>query len=144
MNTKGIFSKESDEWTTPKDLFYKLHHQYHFTLDPCCTNENALCLKHYTKAENGLLQSWKNETVFCNPPYSEVKKWVKKASEEKADTIMLIPARTDTKWFHEFIYQNPNVTILFLKGRLKFGDAKNSAPFPSMLVGFWNKEEYEL
>ena len=115
MNTKGIFSKESDEWTTPKDLFYRLHHQYHFTLDPCSTHENALCLKHYTKEENGLLQSWKNETVFCNPPYSEVKKWVKKASEEKADTIMLVPARTDTKWFHEFIYHNPNVTIAFLK-----------------------------
>lgn len=101
------------------------------------TYENHKCKKYFTKKENGLLQSWKNEIVFCNPPYGrELPNWVKKAYEEnkinKTKIVMLIPARTDTKYFHKYIYKKAE--IRFIKGRLKFGDGKGSAPFPSMLV----------
>lgn len=90
---------------------------------------------------DGLAQDWGGETVFCNPPYGKaIKDWVKKSSEEarKPDTlvVMLIPARTDTRYFHDYIYQKPNVEVRFVKGRLKFGDSGNSAPFPSMVVVF--------
>ena len=141
MNTNGIFSKASDEWETPKDLFYKLHHQYRFTLDPCATEKNALCNKFFTMENDGLKQSWEGERVFCNPPYSKVKEWVKKASEEKALTVMLIPARTDTSWFHDIVQKKG--MFYFIRGRLKFSNSKNSAPFPSMIVLFNNLYEYD-
>lgn len=137
MNTELMFSSKTPEWATPQYLFNELNGEFNFTLDPCATKENAKCKKFYTKQDNGLIQDWGGYNVFCNPPYgSEIKHWVKKCSEEgkKKDTIvvMLIPARTDTRYFHEFIYHKAE--IRFLKGRLKFGDSKNSAPFPSMLV----------
>ena len=137
MNTELMFSSKSDIWATPKDFFNSLNAEFNFTLDPCALTENAKCKKFYTPEQNGLNQDWSGEIVFCNPPYSEVSKWVEKAySEAKrgAKTVMLIPSRTDTKWFHEFIYQKHE--IRFVKGRLKFGDQKNSAPFPSMIVVF--------
>jgi site-specific DNA-methyltransferase (adenine-specific) len=134
--TKGLMSSNSNEWSTPDDLFTKLNDVYNFTLDPCSTHENAKCKKHYTKEENGLLQDWSKEIVFCNPPYGrELPLWVEKAYNENkkgAKIVMLIPARTDTRYFHNFIYNKHK--IIFLKGRLKFGGSKNSAPFPSMLV----------
>ena len=132
-----MFSSKSDIWAIPKDFFNSLNAEFNFTLDPCALPENAKCKKFYTPEQNGLNQDWSGEIVFCNPPYSEVSKWVEKAySEAKrgAKTVMLIPSRTDTKWFHEFIYQKHE--IRFVKGRLKFGDQKNSAPFPSMVVVF--------
>ena len=132
-----MFSSKSDIWETPKDFFNSLNAEFNFTLDPCALPENAKCKKFYTPEQNGLDQDWSGEIVFCNPPYSEVSKWVEKAySEAKrgAKTVMLIPSRTDTKWFHEFIYQKHE--IRFVKGRLKFGEQKNSAPFPSMVVVF--------
>lgn len=137
MNTNGVFSKKSDEWSTPEDLFYKLNIQFHFTLDPCCTHENAKCIKHYTINENGLLQSWENEIVFCNPPYSNVYEWLQKAMKEKALTVCLLPSRTGTKWFHECVL-NGSSYFRFLRGRLKFGNSKNSAPFDSLLVVYDN------
>ena len=90
---------------------------------------------------DGLSQDWSGHTVFCNPPYGrEAYQWIKKCSEEaqKPDTtvVMLIAARTDTKAFHEYIYQKPNVEVRFVKGRLKFGGSENAAPFPSMVVVF--------
>ena len=95
-------------------------------------------LYYYTIEENGLMQDWSNEIVFCNPPYGrEIKKWVKKCHEEAkkgAEIVLLIPARTDTSYFHDFIYGK--TAIRFIRGRLKFGDNKNSAPFPSMIVIF--------
>lgn len=108
-------------------------------LDPASTHENALCEKHYTIKENGLLQDWGGETVYCNPPYGrEVKHWVKKCYEEslKPNTtvVLLIFARTDTKYFHDYIYGKAE--LRFIKGRLKFGNCKNSAPFPSMIAIF--------
>jgi phage N-6-adenine-methyltransferase len=130
------FLSKTNEWTTPQDLFNKLNEEFNFTLDPCATKESAKCDKFYTKEDDGLLKDWTGERVFCNPPYGrEIGKWVKKCSEEDVDiAVMLIPARTDTKYFHEHIYQQKNVEIRFLKGRLKFGESKNSAPFPSMIV----------
>jgi site-specific DNA-methyltransferase (adenine-specific) len=114
---------------------------YNFTLDPAATSENAKCKKYYTTKENGLLQNWSDDIVFCNPPYGrEIGKWVKKGSESTNTVVMLLPARTDTRWFHQYIYNK--ATITFVKGRLKFGGHKNSAPFPSMIV-VWNDIEVE-
>ena len=139
MNSELMFSSKTDLWATPNDFFDKLNDEFRFTLDPCSTHENAKCYKHFTEEENGLLQDWGNEVVFCNPPYGrQIKDWVKKSYEEsqKGNTtvVMLIPARTDTIYFHEYIYHKAE--IRFIKGRLKFGNAKNSAPFPSMVVIF--------
>ena len=136
-NTEVMFSSNSNEWSTPQEFFDELNKEFNFNLDPCADNHNAKCNKYFTVEQNGLLQDWKGHTVFCNPPYGKViGDWVKKAFEEaqKPNTtvVMLIPARTDTKYFHEYIYKKHE--IRFIKGRLKFGNSKNSAPFPSMVV----------
>lgn len=138
MNTDLHFSSKSNEWATPQHFFDALNEEFKFTLDPCATKENAKCKKFFTEDVNGLVQSWDNEIVFCNPPYGRgLKNWVKKASEaEGGVVVMLIPARTDTQYFHSYIYKKKNVEVRFLKGRLKFGDSENSAPFPSMVVIF--------
>lgn len=138
MINNGLFTSNTNEWATPQDFFNKLNEEFNFTLDPCATPENAKCEKFYTQEDDGLKQSWNNEVVFCNPPYGTVlKHWVKKASEACGGVVvMLIPARTDTQYFHNYIYQKENVDIRFLKGRLKFGGSANSAPFPSMVVIF--------
>ena len=134
-----MFSSATDLWATPIDFYNELDAEFHFDLDPCATHDNAKCAKYYTKETDGLKQDWGGHTVFCNPPYGRViGDWVKKAYEEskKPNTtiVMLIPARTDTKYFHDYIYHKAE--IRFVRGRLKFGDAKNSAPFPSMVVIF--------
>lgn len=135
MNTVH-YSSNTDLYATPQAFFNELDTEFHFTLDPCATEDNAKCKTFFTEALDGLKQSWKGHTVFCNPPYSNLKAWVKKASEESkhATVVMLIPARTDTIAFHQYIYGKAE--IRFIKGRLKFGDSKNSAPFPSMIVVF--------
>lgn len=135
MITSGMMSSNTPEWATPQKFFDELNREFSFTLDPCSTHENAKCEKHYTKEDDGLKQDWGGQVVFCNPPYGrELPKWVKKCYEESrhADVVMLIPARTDTRWFHDYIYGKAE--IRFIKGRLKFGNAKQSAPFPSMVV----------
>ena len=137
MNKDLMFSSKTNEWATPQDFFDTLNKEFHFTLDPCATHENAKCNKYYTIEDDGLSKSWKGETVFCNPPYGrEIKKWIKKAYEESenATVVMLIPSRTDTSYFHDYIYNIAESR--FIRGRLKFGDSKNSAPFPSMVVVF--------
>jgi site-specific DNA-methyltransferase (adenine-specific) len=144
MINKGLMSSNTSEWSTPQVLFDRLNAEYHFTLDPCSTHENAKCAKHYTIAEDGLRQSWQGERVFMNPPYGRaIKDWICKArvTSSCVGTLVvgLLPARTDTEWFHQYIYNLPNVQIEFLRGRLKFGGCKNSAPFPSMLV-VWKPE----
>ncbi len=127
------FSSKTPEWATPQQLFDFLNKFYHFNLDPCATKENAKCKKFFTKEQDGLKQNWGGYRVFMNPPYGkEIGKWVAKAVTSSTLVVMLLPARTDTKWFHEHIYKK--CEIHFLKGRLKFGNQKNSAPFPSMLV----------
>jgi len=138
MNAAVMFSSATPEWETPQELFDALNEEFHFTLDPCSTDENAKCAKHYTKKQDGLAQDWTGETVFCNPPYGrEMPKWIRKCYEHMTSggtAVMLIPARTDTRAFHEYIYGKAE--IRFIKGRLKFGGCKNSAPFPSMIVVF--------
>ena len=146
-NTKALmFSKKSDEWSTPDEFYALLDERFGpFTLDPCATQANAKCAKFYTMEDDGLSRSWQEETVFVNPPYSKVKDWVKKAYDEtrwneaKSDkstmVVMLLPARTDTKMFHEYINGGAQ-WVFFIKGRLKFGGQKNSAPFPSMVAIF--------
>lgn len=135
-----MFSSENEVWATPQDFYDKLNDEFKFNLDPCATYENAKCSKYFTIDDDGLIQNWKGYTVFCNPPYGrKIYDWVKKCSEEsKKDNttvVMLIPARTDTRYFHEFIYHKAK-EIRFIKGRLKFGNSKNCAPFPSMVVIF--------
>ena len=134
-----FFSSESNEWATPQSLFDELDKEFHFTLDPCCTHENAKCKRHFTVEEDGLRQNWGGESVFCNPPYGKgIHKWVEKAWKEstKPNTIvvMLIPARTDTRYFHDYILHRSE--IRFIKNRLDFNDQGGRAPFPSILVIF--------
>lgn len=140
---KALFSSEKVEWETPQDLFDKLNQEFNFTLDPCSTDENAKCAKHYTAEQNGLLQDWTGETVYCNPPYGkEMPKWIHKCYNHFIHggiAVMLLPARTDTKAFHEYIYGKAE--IRFIRGRLKFGGSKNSAPFPSMVVVYMGKKD---
>jgi site-specific DNA-methyltransferase (adenine-specific) len=137
-NIDVMYSSKSNEWATPQEFFDKLNAEFQFNLDPCATDENHKCNKYFTRETDGLSQNWGGYRVFCNPPYSDIGKWVEKAFREghKDNTIvvMLIPARTDTKYFHDYILHRSE--IRFVKGRLKFGEGKNSAPFPSMVVIF--------
>lgn len=130
------FSSKTDEWPTPQWLFDALDREFGFTLDPCSTDANAKCPKHFTRAEDGLRQSWAGETVFMNPPYGEqIGLWMAKAHhaavDEKATVVCLVPARTDTRWWHAFAMKHE---IRLLRGRLRFGEASASAPFPSAIV----------
>lgn len=132
------FSSETDLWSTPQELFNSLNSEWDFTLDPCCTFENKKCPRYFTKEVDGLRQSWHGERVFMNPPYGRtIGVWMRKAYEEslrgKTAVVCLVPARTDTAWWHDYAMKGK---ITFLRGRLKFGEHKNSAPFPSAIVIF--------
>lgn len=139
MSSRVYHMSKTDEWETPQDLFDKLNDEFNFTLDPCATKENAKCDKFYTKEEDGYKQSWANEVVFMNPPFGrEIKKWIRKAYLEavhnEALVVCLIPARTDTKYWHDYIQGKAEVR--FIKGRLKYSNAKYNAPFPSAIIIF--------
>lgn len=142
MNSDLMFSSKSNEWATPQDFFDKLDAEFHFTLDPSCTHDNAKCKKHYTIADDGLSKDWTGETVFCNPPYGrQIHKWVEKAyaeSQNNVTTVMLLPCRTDTSYFHDYIL--PYAEVRFIRGRLKFGGSMSPAPFPSMVAIFYGKK----
>lgn len=135
------FSSNSNEWFTPQDFYDRLNQEFNFSLDVAATSDNAKTQRYFTETDDGLAQSWDNETVWCNPPYGRtLRKWVEKASKAMGGVVvMLIPARTDTSYFHDYIYKKQNVEIRFIRGRLKFGGSKNSAPFPSMVVVFNNR-----
>lgn len=142
MNTDVLFSSEVMAWSTPQSLFDRLDNEFHFTLDACADKSNHKCQKYFTSKENGLVQSWKGETVYVNPPYGrEQVKWIRKAYQEYIDNditvVLLIPSRTDTKIFHEVIAPYAS-EIRFIKGRLKFSGHKNAAPFPSAIIVFMN------
>lgn len=150
MDRKLMFSSELDTWCTPSELFNNLQKEFRFTLDSACSKKTALCKKFFTPKENGLGQDWKNEIVFVNPPYGrKIGDWVQKSCDEgyygTAKVVMLIPARTDTRYFHDYILGKAE--IRFIKGRLKFinhekeGNKLSPAPFPSMIVIFGNKPE---
>lgn len=135
-----LFSSDSTEWATPQWLYDLLDGEFNFDLVPCATPDNAKCSCFYTKNENGLIKNWGGHRVFCNPPYGKnsISAWVEKGYIEsrKPNTtvVMLLPVRTDTLWFHDYIYNKAD--IRFIRGRLHFNDSKNAAPFPSMIVIF--------
>ena len=123
------------------DIFYdELNEEFHFTLDAAATHKSAKCKKYFTPQDDGLKQNWNNNIVFCNPPYGkDICKWVRKAYEESkrgTTIVLLIPSRTDTKYFHDYIYGKAE--LRFVRGRLKFTDengmTKGPSPFPSLLV----------
>lgn len=128
------------DWETPQALFEELDREFHFTLDAASNDGNAKCAKHYTAEDSAFDHDWGGETVFCNPPYGRrIADWVRKCSEEasRPDTtvVMLIPARTDTKWFQQMILHRAE--IRFIPGRLKYetnGKPGDASPFPSMIV----------
>lgn len=130
------FSSETDLWSTPQDFFERLDDEFHFTLDPCATIDNAKCQRFFTVEDDGLAQNWDGERVFMNPPYGRgIGAWVKKAYESKALVVCLLPARTDTRWWHDYVIGG-GAEVRFIKGRLKFGKAIYNAPFPSAVVIF--------
>ncbi len=132
------FSSKTDEWSTPQDFFDKVVLEFGaFDLDPCCTTESAKAPCFFTKETDGLNRHWRGK-VWMNPPYGRtIGKWMKKAYESSLSpetmVVCLVPARTDTAWWHDYAMKGE---IRFIRGRLKFGEAKNSAPFPSALVVF--------
>jgi site-specific DNA-methyltransferase (adenine-specific) len=135
-----MLTSKTDEWETPRWLFDRLNEEFRFNLDPCASTKIAKCPTYYTKELDGLNRNWFG-SVFVNPPHSRLKEWVRKAQEElkRCDrVVMLLPARTDTKWFHEIVLKSAS-EIRFIKGRLRFGNSKNTAPFPSMVVVFDEK-----
>ena len=138
MNTELMFSSKKENWETPQDFFNKLNEEFRFTLDAAASDDNAKCANYFTKEQDGLVQSWGGHTVWLNPPYGRYMTglWVKKAYDEHQRTgctvVMLLPARTDTIWFHDYILDKAEVR--FVKGRLKFGECKDPAPFPSLIA----------
>ena len=120
-----VFKSQSVEWATPKGVYEALDAEFQFDFDPCPLggSENGLAT---------LFVDWKGKRVFCNPPYGDVTKWLERGRDAQL-AVFLIPARTDTRWFHDLVLPFA-AEIRFIRGRLKFGDAVNSAPFPSMLV----------
>jgi site-specific DNA-methyltransferase (adenine-specific) len=137
LMNKGMYSSETDLWSTPQKLFDDLNQEFNFTLDPCATIENAKCKTFYTIDDDGLSMTWTGN-VFMNPPYGrDISKWISKAyysSLNGALCVCLIPARTDTAWWHDYVMKSDE--IRFIRGRLKFGDGKGGAPFPSAIVIF--------
>lgn len=138
----ALFESNTCEWATPQDFFDQWDDQYHFVLDVCATPENAKCAEYFTEEVDGLKQDWtrKGAAIWMNPPYGrDIIKWMRKAYEtslQGTTVVCLVPARTDTAWWHEYAMHGD---ITFVRGRLKFGGGKNSAPFPSAVVVFHAK-----
>jgi site-specific DNA-methyltransferase (adenine-specific) len=134
--SQALYSSRTDEWPTPQSFFDVLDAEFHFTLDACATRRNAKCARYYTAAQDGLRQDWGTHRVFCNPPYGrEMRAWARKcfeASQAGALVVLLAHARTDTRWFHGWVYGKAE--LRFIKGRLRFGDGAQSAPFPSLVA----------
>lgn len=130
-----MFSSATDEWETPQAFFDQLHAEFSFTLDACATPDNAKCGRFFTREQDALAQEWAG-TVWMNPPYGRgIGQWVRKAYEAAqggATVVCLLPARTDTRWWHDYCTKGE---ARFVRGRLKFG-GKSSAPFPSVVVIF--------
>lgn len=135
----ALTSSDSMLWATPRQWFDYLNLEFSFTLDPCCTPETAKCTKYFTPAENGLLQSWAEERVFMNPPFGrEIPEWMRKAWREARDNhalvVCLVPARVETRWWHETAAKASDVR--FPIGRINFDGGKSCAPFPIAIVIF--------
>jgi phage N-6-adenine-methyltransferase len=141
---KSMVSSKSNEWATPQKLFEYLNKQWNFTLDPSATQENAKCAKFYTINDDGLSKSWAGERVFCNPPYGgHTKEWLQKAVDETKNgvvSVFLIVSSTDRSYWHDLISRHAS-NIFFLRGRVKFGGSKSTAPFASAIVVFKPERE---
>lgn len=142
--TSNRFESKKQDWTTPDEVFDPLHQEFGFTLDAAASAENTRAAKFFSVEEDGLKQDWGDNTVWVNPPYGEtvggLATWVKKAAkaaENGATVVMLIPARTNTKWFHDYCLALGEVR--FIKGRPKFGGAKHGLPQPLCVV-IWRPE----
>lgn len=136
MPREVFASSATDMWATPQDFFDRLNAEFGFQLDVCAAPENAKCERYFTAEDDGLAQEWRG-VCWMNPPYGRsIGDWMRKAfesSREGATVVCLVPARTDTAWWHEYAMR---AEIRYVRGRLKFGDAKISAPFPSAVVVF--------
>lgn len=137
MNKDAMFSSKTDLWATPQDFFDKLNAVFRFDVDVCALPENAKCNMFYTPDQDGLAQEWRG-ACWMNPPYGrEITAWVEKAhrsaKENGATVVALLPARVDTRWWHDYCAKSE---VTFVKGRLRFGGASASAPFPSAVVVF--------
>lgn len=146
MTTKisdSVFvSSQTVEWATDQGLFDQLDREFHFTVDVAADDSNAKCGRYYTIESDGLLQNWDGETVWCNPPYGKrIEDWIYKAAVSDATTVLLVPSRTDVKWFHNIVIGHAE--IRFIKGRLRFGGSAIVAPFPNMLVIFRNRKPHD-
>lgn len=153
MINAGLFSSVTGEWETPQWLFDKLDKVYSFDFDVCATRANNKCKSCFTletglDEDDGLLKEWSEipsepSMLWMNPPYGRgINEWVKKAweaSELGQTVVCLLPARTDTAWWHDYCIKGE---VHFLRGRLKFSGHKGSAPFPSAVVIFWGWEDY--
>jgi site-specific DNA-methyltransferase (adenine-specific) len=137
MLNQSLFSSAKKDWETPQEFFDKLDAEFHFTMDVCATAQNTKCAEYFTSEMNGLSKSWSGR-CWLNPPYGrEIGAWVRKAYEESQRGILvvcLLPARTDTEWFQEWVLKANE--LRFIKGRLKFEGAQSSAPFPSCVAIF--------
>ncbi len=137
MDMKGMFSSMTDLWATPQQFFDSLNAAFKFEVDVCAIPENAKCSTFYSPEDDGLKQDWKG-VCWMNPPYGrKISPWIEKAyrsaKENGATVVCLLPARMDTKWWHDYCSRGE---VFFVRGRLKFGGSKNSAPFPSAIVVF--------
>lgn len=136
----GLMSSATDEWATPQGIFDELNREFRFTLDPCATAENAKCERFYTRERDGLQEApWTGERVFMNPPYGrDIGYWVEKAYDTACEpdslVVCLLPARTDTAWWHTYCMWADE--IRFVRGRIRFGRGDAPAPFPSAVVVF--------
>lgn len=148
----ALLSSKNMNWCTPPDFFAELDQEFHFELDPAATDKSAKCARYFTPADDGLSQDWGGCSVFCNPPYGRaIQDWVRKGYEESQKpgtvVVMLIPARTDTSYFHDYIFHGKADEVRFLRGRLKFtdedGNAKDAAPFPSAVI-VWRSPDMAL
>jgi phage N-6-adenine-methyltransferase len=133
----GLFTSQTDVWATPQHFFDRLHREFGFSLDCCALPDNAKCPAYFTPEQDGLHLPWRG-VVWMNPPYGrEIGKWMQKAHQsslEGATVVCLVPARTDTAWWHRYAMKAQEIRLV--RGRLKFGDGRNSAPFPSAVVIF--------
>ena len=157
MNKAVLFSRASDEWSTPQAFWDELDDEFQFTLDAAATKENRKTPFHCGPdgadgLHDALMVDWTYESdadkggvVWCNPPYSRCGEFIAKAASEAqcgATVVCLVPSRTDTRWWHDYVWDSVNhypqsgVEVRFLRGRLKFGDSTNSAPFPSVVIIF--------
>lgn len=136
---KALLSSINQKYETPQYLFDALNEAFHFDIDVCATYENTKCQRYYTPEIDGLKQPWHNhKTCWCNPPYKETLKWIEKAYQESllgATVVCLIAARTDTRYFQDYIFPYAKA-ICFIRGRLRFMGEKNPATFPSAIVVF--------